>query len=587
MAAAERRRRWPLVVGLLGLLALLRWVDVHPIPIPASDPRAVGTARWRSGDGIVGLLIDGEAAPPATFAGATWDWGWLNTLEQEFGPVDVLDVGEPPPELPAWVGAVLSAGAAAVLSPAWEAALERWTRDGGRLLVDAPRGGPTLAAEPRWMLRWEDLGPEMGGDFLAGLAGLAGADTVAAAGPHGAGRLTRSGAALSRLILSLQQGRPGDDLRARESGGHPDLLTPVDLGVLPPELAEVPVADLLERRLIAFAFGGDLLAGLWHVPEGRPGALLPSHDEEQLGDKTLFQADYELEQRAVSAYYIIPGRMSAAGLARLCDEGFEVGVHWDRGYPRPRWERLGIWRYRPFKRVSLLRDQLAQLQGAMPPGCEVRGNRNHGLLWTEEYAGVFEHLQAAGLTYDSTYGPDGDRYGYAFGTGLPFRPLGANGLPHDLLELPFLFQDDERMDPGMLPRFLESSRTGHHQHIGFLVHPGTMGYRPSVERFEAWLDSYAQARAAHHWIGTPEQLVRFWEARAASVLRPGRGEGGELRVQARVGDGQWIWVRPADARVEIDGVARSPGAVLHPAGAVTGQALYALDPGDRRIVIRP
>ncbi|MGD8377769.1 MAG: hypothetical protein PVF68_16675, partial [Acidobacteriota bacterium] len=400
----------------------------------------------------------------------------------------------------------------------------------------------------------------------------------------GRGAVTRLQVCGGRLLQSLQQGRPEEDFRVRERGGATGLRTPVDLAVLPPELADVPVADLLERRVLDVAFGGRTLLGLWHVPDGLPGAYLPSHDEEGYGDRTLFQADHERTEEARSTFFIIPGAMTPAALSSLCADGFDVGLHWDRGYPEPERERLGIGRFRPFWRKRTLEDQLRKLRGLLPAGCGIAGNRNHGLLWSTDYAGVLERLAANGLAYDATYGPDGDRYGYVFGTALPFRPLDDRGLPLPLLEIPFHFQDDERFEGDFLRRLLTDAAERYHGGIGLLAHPTTMGYRPSVDRFDAWVESYRVARELGLWTGTQAALASFWVRRAESSVRPGR-DGRSWSVAVEGGD-LWIWVRPGGARVAVDGRTREPGRRLRPAGLEDAVALYRIAPGLHEVELR-
>lgn len=563
-----------LVLAAVVLVAALRWVDLHPIRIHAPEPRAAGEPIWRLGDSPVALLAAAPGAAPASFDESGWSWAWLNALEQEFGPADVVDLGSLPPALPPWSGAIL----AGEPGEAWRAALDAWVRGGGRLLVDGCGAGWPAAAVDR-DFGWDDLLDRPAADALRGLAPAA---TVARRARLGEGTLTVLGMCGGRLLQSLQQGRPAAGFGVEERAGAPDLRTPVDLSVLPPETAEVPVADLLERRLLDLAFGDRALAGLWHVPEGRPGAYLPSHDEEGFGDRALFQADHEKEVGARSSFFIIPGEMSAETIASLCAGGFEVGLHWDRGYPRPRMERLGIGPFRPLQREVTLEDQLAALRRSLPAGCAAAGNRNHGLLWTADYAGAFERLGAAGLRHDSTYGPDGDRYGYVFGTGLPFRPLDARGLPLPILEVPFQFQDDERFERDFVERFLEASAAGQFVHVGLLAHPTTMGWRPSVDRFDAWLESYEEARGRDQWIGTIAGIADFWARRTATRLAPSAG-GFEAEAS---GDDLWLWVRPAATEVVIDGEARAPDRVLRPAGVDAAAALYPLPAGRHRVDFR-
>lgn len=572
------RRRWFLLAAVLAVLAGLRWVDLHPIRLPVEKPRVGGAPVLRTGDGAVALLLHPPERPPDGFSAGSWAYAWWNALEQEFGPVDVIDLEAPPPALPPWEGAIL----AGTVDEAWSSRLQDWVAAGGRLLVDGC--GPT----PEWLdaatgepLAWTDVADPAAVAFLEEVAPAA---PLLLRSAHGRGAVTRLQVCAGRLLQSLQQGRPQEDFSVRERGGAAGLRTPVDLAVLPPELADLPVTDLLERRLLDLAFGGRPLLGLWPVPDGRPGAYLPSHDEEGYGDPTLFQADHERAEDARSTFFIIPGAMTPEALSSLCADGFDVGLHWDRGYPGPVRERLGIGRFRPFWRERTLEDQLEQLRGLLPAGCGIRGNRNHGLLWSADYAGVLERLAANGLSYDATYGPDGDRYGYVFGTALPFRPLDARGLPLPLLEIPFHFQDDERFERDFLRRFLTGAAERYHGGVGLLAHPTTMGYRPSVDRFDAWMESYRLARELDLWTGTQAALASFWVRRGDSTIRPGR-DGRSWSVTAE-GEDLWIWVRPGGTRVAVDGRLQEPGRRLRPAGLEGEVTLYRIGPGSHQVELR-
>jgi hypothetical protein len=583
-------------LAALAVLAALRWFDVHPIPLREDAAPARGAVVWRAGSGPVALLARDDRPAPVSFTGETWDWAWLHVLEREFGPTDVLDAAAPPPEpLPEWRGVVVGAGAARTLTNEWSSALARYATQGGRVLVDggyAPEALLPGARADSALFRWRDLAD---GETASALEGLAPDGDILRAWTFGSGRVTLAAPCLSRLLQAIEQGRPSEDLRLFEQKGHPDLLTPVDMSSLPPSLAEVPVSDILGRSVIRAAFGGQALFGFWHVPEARAGAFLPSHDEEGFGDHTLFEADYEREAGVRSTFFIIPGAMTDAAMVSLCADGFEIGLHWDRGYPEPRWVRLGVWKFRPFRRAMALEDQLDALAGTRAGGCDIRGNRNHGLLWTAEYTGVLDRLEAARFDYDSSYGPDGDRYGYVFGTGLPFRPVGGTGRPLSIIEIPFLFQDDECFEASSLPAFLSGSRDSLHEFIGVIFHPTTMGYRPSVAGFEAWLASYGQARDRDHWVGTMGEIVSFWRNRLAGRIAPARpardgaspgspGETVDVDVEAK-GEGQALWVTPAGASVWVDGRARRPAAVFKLAGALERAALYDLAPGPHRLRI--
>lgn len=397
----------------------------------------------------------------------------------------------------------------ALREPAWEP-----------LLRVAPAGGAEAAAPAAAGPRASDAATDPGGATAA----------VAL-------RRTEEGGFLAvdlpfaRHLLTWQQGRPADNfsipLRHRAEAGVP-FCQP---NALVPEARLLdtlyPHADAWERLLAACVESVRPVPRLWYFPYDYDGAWAMTHDDEDFGDLSRWMTLEEKRQGAASTLYIIPRRITAQGAADMAADGCDLALHWWRGWSSDLTRPIGVFGWTPLRRVWSLTEQRDRLQSLLPAGSgPIISNRVHGLMWDPHYTRDFRRLEAAGFELDSTYGPAGRKQlGYQFGTGFPFHPLDTDGRPFRLLEVPFLYQDDENWRPDLDEELLRDSAGSLHQLLVPLYHATTMRWTPSAEVMDGYLAAFESARRWNHWVTTLEGYRRFWERRAAARIARGERPG--------------------------------------------------------------
>ncbi|MFM7201942.1 MAG: hypothetical protein ACKO6N_14255 [Myxococcota bacterium] len=324
---------------------------------------------------------------------------------------------------------------------------------------------------------------------------------------------------ISRLLLTHVQGNPQEDFsfqpRPRE-GALRGIPVPSDLVSLE-STRQLPVLELLSRRLYLELSRGLALGDLWYFPARARGMYLSSHDEEGFGDRARFMAEEEARLGVRSTFFVLPEPMTAEGMAQLHKLGAEVAVHWHRGFLGghtdevswgPLWWRSSAW---------TLAEQQARMQTRagrpLPPITRI-----HGLQWDPDLDSTFRRMVAAGLRLDSSYGPHGRRGPYEFGWSHAFWPLDRRGERLPIYEVPFSLQDDEA-PPQEKNRQLILAASHHHVGVSPIFHVNTMSYKPSVGILEAWREGYALAHAQGLWRGTYGELLTFLEARAQGQAR--------------------------------------------------------------------
>lgn len=355
--------------------------------------------------------------------------------------------------------------------------------------------------------------------------------TLASAGRRGQGGEVLLDLPFARHLLTWQQGRPADDfaipLRHRAEAGvpfcQPNALVP------DPRLLETlyPHADAWERLLAVCIESVRPVPRLWYFPYAYDGAWAMTHDDEDFGDLSRWMTLEENRQGAASTLYIIPRRITAQGAADMAADGCDLALHWWRGWSADLTRPVGVFGWTPLRRVWSLTEQRDRLQSLLPAGSgPIISNRVHGLMWDAHYTRDFRRLEAAGFKLDSTYGPAGRKQlGYQFGTGFPFHPLDTDGRPFRLLEVPFLYQDDENWRPDLDEELLRDSAGSLHQLLVPLYHATTMRWTPSAEVMDGYLASFDRARRWNHWVTTLEGYRRFWERRAGARIARGERPG--------------------------------------------------------------
>ncbi|MBN4076417.1 hypothetical protein JYT16_01740 [Gemmatimonas aurantiaca] len=499
-----------LLFGLFGvLLAVVNYYTKYPITISASEAEVYGEPLLRSVNCEVALIVDTSAIRLAgqsgRFSKTDWSYGWLNLLLQEekrFDILDVLDVSnstEAPtsnnqimivtlsvttplannaqtilyelpsqPTLDALAPGALSIGAdkQSVFSTTYGMQLELFP-----LSID------TSQAEALWDIE--------GHIVLARLHSTA---------EMGSKRTLVSGFDFGALAVRVQQGLPNDDFSVSPRITKRTGLLPLVTGDLVADSAHYerfePFFDRFEHDYWQKITGGREQKKLF--ADSPHGAFIMSHDEEGIGDRAAWQPEQEQRWGVQSTVFVTPAAITQVGLQRMRNAGAEIGLHTDQySY----FERPGLPGLRPFRRVIAISDQRAHLEGLAPNNAGLHINRNHWLLWDNHYTAPLRKLAGAGITFDLSYGPLGEGLiGYIFGTAYPFVPLDTNGFPLPILELPFLFQDDERFAAEYLEQFWDTSSFSE-EIVNVIFHSNTMGHSPDTLLIWAWRESFLQAKA--------------------------------------------------------------------------------------------
>jgi hypothetical protein len=380
--------------------------------------------------------------------------------------------------------------------------------------------------------------------------------TAVSLGPRGTGGILLVDLPLARQLVVWQQGRPDDDftipLRHRAEAGvrfcQPNALV-ADAGLLD---TLHPHADAWERLLAACVERARPVPRLWYFPPTFDGAWAMTHDDENFGDLSRWMTSEEKRQGAASTLYIIPQKITPRGVGDLASDGADLALHWWRGWSGDMTRPLGLFGWHPARRICSLVEQRDRLQSLGTPA-PVTSNRTHALMWDAHFTRDFRRLEAAGFTLDSTYGPSGPRQlGYLFGTGFPFHPLDIDGRPFRLLEVPFLYQDDENWRPDLDETLLRDSATSLHELLVPLYHATTMRWQPSAAVMDGYLASFASARRWNHWLTTVEGYRQFWTARAAAPLTRG-AQPGEYATATGPADNLALMVPPGARALAADG----------------------------------
>lgn len=612
-------------VGLALLLAALRFLDQHPLPIggPAEQRERPGGLPERSDRGDVLVLLGGAAlaGAPAPLRPDETDFScaWLNLIGAEFGPVGVeVD--------PAAFRADCGARAVVVTSSAHAAApvaeLAAFAESGGAVLID---GSPAHRPAPAELLalagavrsgggtpqfdvpELDGLGPEARAAFASSPHPLplrrevlvdraGGSPRLFVERALGSGRAVAASVDVAEWYTAMVQGRPaGDDWRLSEVlGDYPDIFEPDDL-VRDPRLRsnEVPFADLLAHSIAALldprSTEGLPLPRLMWWPAGASGTFLMTHDEDfRGGAKSRWLVEWDRQLGVAGTVFAISHpRLREDWLepedfaTAIRDLGGAVGLHWNR-FRMPK----GIGRIEPVEYEMSCSEQAERLRALSPATREFRTNRNHYLIVGDDWSETFRILAAEGVRLDSTFGANKGR-GYLFGTARPYLLLDNRALPLPVLELPFQNQEDwGGADRDYFTRLLEDNARQHHGAIVALFHPHLIVQEPAGK---ALFEHVARtAMATGHAPMTAEQFLDFHDGRAGARLRSRAGPGaGTLEIEVEVARAGYAlcWPWPSGPLPS----AASAGAPLEVAAVDVGgvrHAVVAVPAGRARIEVQ-
>ena len=541
-----------LVLGMgLGLYLILK----DPYIQPATQETIEGSRPPDRTEGDVLLLLPDTPSGHATaFADLDCSYGWFNALWQEYGSfASALNHNLSPEILAGRSVVIVPRRVAEAMPPTGVSALESFVRAGGELILEAPRkawaklvpvGAGTKTRQAGRITSTEGLdvhGPmrehlpdvplvqatffssprrEMApaGPVLFEVDGLPGMSHY----PLGEGKVFVVHFDAGCVFTSLQQGLPRHGMSFAQKPGPSPTSLPTSARTADESMlhTRVPYADLLERALLWPLSQRRPLPRLWYFPGQYAGALLLAHPAPENIRGALGFADWSRRKEGVSTIFGAVDRLTPTHLALAKETRAELGLLWVQGHTRPPvLKTLGAGALRPFAQELALKDQLFALDAMRESETPLAWlSHTERSLWHEDWDQTFQQLAHARVRMDTSFGPSTrEQAGYLFGTGFPFYPLDAKGLPLPLLEQPFLFHEGS-LTRSELERALENSESYFHQNIAISIPAHAMLTQPSAGTLLALRDTHDLARAHNHWIATHREMLEFLYARRNSIM---------------------------------------------------------------------
>lgn len=196
-------------------------------------------------------------------------------------------------------------------------------------------------------------------------------------------------------------------------------------------------------------------------------------------------------------------------LLRIRQRGYEVALH-------------GGWSsFRSARRLAFQRGRLESLAGQRSPA-----TRQHWLRF--DVARTWEAQQEAGFSVDSSLGFN-DRPGFRAGTSLPFHPLGDDGGPLGLLEMPLVLMDSQLFDeqglePPAAARLAQEAVEQVRRVRGLLTlnwHPHTLCREDFPGRRELFEEILGVVTRRDCWAAGLGDVAGHWLAREARLAASG------------------------------------------------------------------
>lgn len=536
---------WVIVGGLL----LLFYMGENPWLVTTDAQLSKGAEIAREAQADVIIVIDYHTSQksPRAFEEHDWSAAWINTIEQEFGPVTVAT----PRSLSHKVLGesrivILTSSVSGQIPDALLAQLREHVEAGNLLLVERPSGviretwsADGRAGERRGQAFTFARGLEgtyfsqleqvpLSTDFVGSTRALEGATTllsidgapVVYAHEVGQGRVITVDFDYGEALTALQQGKPTRDFTLRPPGEYESPPRPEEL-VLKKSLigAQVPYADLLERFMVHGVILPHAPAPtLWPFPQSADGVVVGVHPDLSLGDGGAWMLEHELERKGVSSLLTtMDSGLTASGAATIHRKGGDIGLLWRMpGTPDQLLEPIGLGGFKPLTRPVSLKQQLDALKDTLPVSY-VRTARIAGGWWSQDWDAPFREMAEQGLRLDSTYETPRTS-GYAWGTGFPFLAMKSDGTPLGIREMPVVIPDRAIEGPS-LKSLLESSQAGHHMAMTYALRPAGFADYPDMERFNAWLEFFDEMERTGHLLTSAYRYDNFMRQRRASSMR--------------------------------------------------------------------
>ncbi len=544
--------RWDvLALFVVALLAVGYAAIQDPRLQPAESPQADGSKPPDRSEGDVLLVV--PTAPPARavdFDTLDCTFSWFNALWQYFGTFAMAPADTITPQLLAGHSVVVLPGrVAAAMGSGERNYLEEFARQGGQLVIEAPRGDwepitglSTVGAISRAesissaegldaerlhgeylldvplsgrLLPAADLAPQPDGPVVFEI----GEQPAMIVEPLERGHVYSLLFDFGCSLLAMHQGKPTRELEFGTPESERWLPTADRVASEKLLATTIPYGEVLQRAVFDRIPEKRPMARLWPYPGAYRGAAMTVHPAERSPRAAFGYADWARKKDASSTIFAAPDYFTSNHAALAAESGADVGLLWVLGRQRsPVTEGVGFGAIRPWKReLSLPRQQLG-LEAALGDRQSVSKVRTEGALWEADWDSTFRTLAGAGVRIDNSFGPaDSSQYGFLFGTGMPFYPLDDRGRPLPVLEMPFVL-DGASITTDRLRELLDASRRGFHQPIVVSLSSDAMEREPSAGILLGFRDFHRLSREYDHWLTTIADYVDFLTARRHSIV---------------------------------------------------------------------
>jgi hypothetical protein len=496
-----------LLAGILGsLLMVVNYLSHYPIALTPDEPELYGEPLLRNVGSDVALVVDTaeirSAGASGSFSATDWSYGWINLLLQEEKRFDIIDASSSTEPLFENVEVlIVTKSVTQSVAPCKGTTL--YELPNAQTLKNLTAGAISIAAEPRkqylshYATSTQLYAISLDTTRAKALWALDGI-TVLAEMIIGDSRIQVSGFDFGEFAVRVQQGQPNDDFSVTPRIAKKTGMLPLVSGDLVSDSAHYerfePFFDRFEHDFWSKINLSRTTVSLFD--DSPRGAFVMSHDEEGIGNDAAWQPTQEQRWGVKSTVFVTPAAVTATGIKKMIKAGAEVGLHPDQ---YSHFIRPGLPGLRPLNVKLPIIDQKSMIESTRRNSVDtpwIHVSRNHWLLWDDHYTSPLRKLAAAGISLDLSYGPLGDGLvGYIFGTAFPFVPLDTNGFPLPILELPFLFQDDERFDPEYLDCFIDTGAFKE-EIVNMIFHSNTMGHSPDTLILWAWRESFVQAKSS-------------------------------------------------------------------------------------------
>ena len=125
--------------GLVGLIALFAWFCIHPFVWNNESPMSLGSSITLDAASDFLIVVDSEAfnPQPKVFREMSFSHAWLNTLQQEIGPVSHINAKEfQDIELNAYRCVILTRSVA--YQDSWVPKIRSYLERGGVVIMEMP-----------------------------------------------------------------------------------------------------------------------------------------------------------------------------------------------------------------------------------------------------------------------------------------------------------------------------------------------------------------------------------------------------------------------------------------------------------------